>query len=250
MSASDSPFDAPCAATPLAGSIASDDSGDSAFDAPAVAERTRAARRRKVFASESVETLCAFILVDGIIRMPHNFRHTVWASSTPPPPQYSENTCAVAGIVFFSWSLRLNSAGVTDDAALELQRIAAKSCGRRPVQAFVEYAQTKSYYLDEPISIERSHVDYPNRHVDEWTRKIDDDGALYFRGSFDGDSLQDLCKQHGAPLPKSVFRLAYQHAELLFKEYVKPIQIVPITQRGVKHAQLQLNFPSQRYIRQ
>ena len=83
MSASDSSFDAPCEATPLAGSIASEDSGDSAFDAPAVAERTRAARRRKVFASESVETLCAFILVDGIIKMPYNFRHTVWASSPP-----------------------------------------------------------------------------------------------------------------------------------------------------------------------
>ena len=80
------------------------------FDAPdvAIADRPHpfgwAKRKRmripRLLAAVSVGLYCAFIMVDGTLRMPDGCIYATYAKSTDEFPRYSASTIGIVGIVF------------------------------------------------------------------------------------------------------------------------------------------------------
>ena len=80
----------------------------------------------------------------------------------------------------------------------------------------------------------------------QWSRHINENLNFLFVDT-EGENLRTICDRHSAALPIKAFLLGYEQAELILKDVIKPLQVLAVSERGVRGLDLQSN-PKKSFI--
>ena len=66
-----------------------------------------------------------------------------------------------------------------------------------------------------------------------WSRHINENLNFLFVDT-EGENLRTICDRHSAALPIKAFLLGYEQAELILKDVIKPLQVLAVSERGIR----------------